>query len=331
MGKKQDLVGMDGFQELSNAVNKKYGQGAIIIGDEVLDTPRISTGSLGLDIATGGGWGRGRIHEIFGPESSGKSTLCYLTLVEAQKRGEGVAFVDAEHAFDREYAVKLGLDMSKLIISQPDHGEMGLDIAEMLISSGKVSVCIIDSVAALTPLSEIEGEMDQASVGTQARMMSKGLRKLTATVNKTGTVLIFTNQLRHKIGVMFGNPETTPGGQALKFYASIRVDMRGTKGHDDADGQRMDSKVNCKVIKNKLAAPFQKCTFDIVFGKGIDRIGEILEFAIVNDVITQNGAWFSYGETKLGHGRDKVSIMLNDNPELLEELEGKIKFLYDLK
>ena len=330
MAKTKKQTGDSSFSALSDALSKKFGEGAVLQGDQILDTPRITTGSLGLDVATGGGWGRGRIIEIYGPESSGKSTLCILAAVATQQRKEKVAIIDAEHAFDREYAIKLGLDMSEVMISQPDNGEMAFEIALMLVNSGQISLLVIDSVAALVPRVIIEGEMDQSHMGVHARLMSKGLSKLVSAANNTGTTVIFTNQMRDKIGVMFGSPETTTGGNAMKFYASIRVDLRASKGNEK-DGERLDSRVTCKVVKNKLAAPFKKCQFTIVYGKGIDRIEEIFELSVLNEVIQQSGSWYSYGETKLGQGQDKIITMLRDNPELVEELEGIVKELYDLK
>ena len=313
-------------------MDKRFGKGAVIIGDTVIQTERQKTGSLGMDIITGGGWGKGRMVEIFAPESSGKTTLCIHTMIQAQKDNpdQKVVFIDAEHAFDRNYAEHLGLDMSQVIISQPDSGEQALEIAEALIASGKISVCVIDSVAALTPRAEIEGEMGDSKMGLHARLMSQACRKLTGVVSKTNTVLLWTNQIRMKIGVMFGSPETVPGGEALKFYASIRVDMRKSKGDDDSDGNRINSKVKAKTIKNKLAAPFQVTEFDIVFGEGIDRASEILAIAENIGIIKKGGSWFSYGETKLGQGAANVKELLRDNPELSDEIEIKIRTYFNI-
>lgn len=327
---KQQNLNQEGFQKFLNDVNNKYGAGSTMTGNEVIKIERSKTGSINLDIITGGGWGRGRMHELYGPESSGKTTLCIMSMIETQKAMGRVVFVDAEHAFDRTYAEKLGLDMSRVTISQPDNGEMALDIVDMLISSGHVDLCVVDSIAALTPKAELEGEMGDSQMGLHARLMSKALRKLTATVNRTGTVLIFTNQLRSKIGVVYGNPEVTTGGNAMKFYASIRVDMRASKGEDSSEGQRITSKITCKTAKNKLAAPFQNCTFDINFGEGIVKEGEILDLCVINNVVKKSGSWFSYGETRLGQGRSAVITMLRDNPELCEELEGIIYKLYEI-
>ena len=309
------------------SMDKRFGKGAVIVGDTVIQTERQSTGSLGVDIITGGGWGRGRMVEIFGPESSGKTTLCIHTMIQAQldNPNKRVAFIDAEHAFDRNYAEHLGLDMSQVIISQPDSGEQALEIAEALIASGKISVCVIDSVAALTPKAEIEGEMGDSKMGLHARLMSQACRKLTGVVNKTNTVLLWTNQIRMKIGVMFGSPETVPGGEALKFYASTRIDIRKSAGDKDDAGNVINSHVKVKTIKNKLAPPFQLTTFDIVFGEGIDRSSEILAIAENIGVIEKKGSWFNYGETKLGQGGGNVKQLLKDNPELSEEIEAKIR------
>lgn len=317
----------DPLLDVLASMDKRFGKGAVIVGDTVIQTERQSTGSLGVDIITGGGWGKGRMVEIYGPESSGKTTLCIHTMVQAQidSPEKRVAFIDAEHAFDRNYAEHLGLDMSQVIISQPDSGEQALEIAEALISSGKISVCVIDSIAALTPKSEIEGEMGDSKMGVHARLMSQACRKLTGVVNKTNTVLLWTNQLREKIGVMFGSPETTPGGNAMKFYASTRIDIRKSAGDKDSDGNVINSHVKVKTIKNKLAPPFQVTTFDIVFGEGIDRNSEIVAIGENIGVIDKKGSWFNYGETKLGQGAANVKQMLKDNPELAEELESKIR------
>jgi recombination protein RecA len=317
----------DPLLDVIASMDKRFGKGAVIVGDTVIQTERQKTGSLGMDIITGGGWGKGRMVEIFAPESSGKTTLCIHTMIQAQKDNpeQKVAFIDAEHAFDRNYAENLGLDMSQVIISQPDSGEQALEIAEALIASGKISVCVIDSVAALTPKAEIEGEMGDSKMGLHARLMSQACRKLTGVVSKTNTVLLWTNQIRMKIGVMFGSPETVPGGEALKFYASIRVDMRKSKGDDDSDGNRINSKVKAKTIKNKLAAPFQVTEFDIVFGEGIDRASEVLAIGENIGIIKKGGSWFSYGDTKLGQGNANVKELLRDNPELCDEIEYKIR------
>ena len=317
----------DPLLDVIASMDKRFGKGAVIVGDTVIQTERQKTGSLGMDIITGGGWGKGRMVEIFAPESSGKTTLCIHTMIQAQKDNpdQKVAFIDAEHAFDRNYAEHLGLDMSQVIISQPDSGEQALEIAEALIASGKISVCVIDSVAALTPKAEIEGEMGDSKMGLHARLMSQACRKLTAVVSKTNTVLLWTNQIRMKIGVMFGSPETVPGGEALKFYASIRVDMRKSKGDEDSDGNRINSKVKAKTIKNKLAPPFQVTEFDIVFGEGIDRASEILAIAENLGIIKKGGSWFSYGDTKLGQGAANVKDLLRDNIELCDEIESTIR------
>jgi recombination protein RecA len=322
----------DPLLDVLASMDKRFGKGAVIVGDTVIQTERQKTGSLGMDIITGGGWGKGRMVEIYAPESSGKTTLCIHTMIQAQKDNpdKRVAFIDAEHAFDRNYAEHLGLDMSQVIISQPDSGEQALEIAEALIASGKISVCVIDSVAALTPKSEIEGEMGDSKMGLHARLMSQACRKLTAVVSKTNTVLLWTNQIRMKIGVMFGSPETVPGGEALKFYASIRVDMRKSKGDDDSDGNRINSKVKAKTIKNKLAPPFQVTEFDIVFGEGIDRASEILAIAENLGIIKKGGSWFSYGDTKLGQGAANAKDLLRDNPELSDEIEYKIREYFNI-
>jgi recombination protein RecA len=322
----------DPLLDVLASMDKRFGKGAVIVGDTVIQTERQKTGSLGMDIITGGGWGKGRMVEIYAPESSGKTTLCIHTMIQAQKDNpdKRVAFIDAEHAFDRNYAEHLGLDMSQVIISQPDSGEQALEIAEALIASGKISVCVIDSVAALTPKSEIEGEMGDSKMGLHARLMSQACRKLTAVVSKTNTVLLWTNQIRMKIGVMFGSPETVPGGEALKFYASIRVDMRKSKGDTDNDGHVINSKVKAKTIKNKLAPPFQVTEFDIVFGEGIDRASEILAIAENLGIIKKGGSWFSYGDTKLGQGAANVKDLLRDNPELSDEIEYKIREYFNI-
>lgn len=309
-------------------LDKTYGKGAVMkMGDHVVeDVEVISSGSLGLDIALGvGGYPRGRVIEIYGPESSGKTTLTLHAIAEAQKQGGIAAFIDAEHAFDRFYAQKLGVDIDNLIISQPDHGEQALEIADNLIRSGAIDIVIIDSVAALTPKSEIEGEMGDSKMGLHARLMSQALRKLTSSISKTRCTVIFINQLREKIGVMFGNPETTTGGNALKFYASVRLDIRRSTQIKDSDGTVQGNKTRVKVVKNKVAPPFKMAEFDIMYGEGISKVGEILDLGVAYEIIKKSGSWFSYGDTKLGQGRDAVKALLLDNPELLEELEGKIK------
>ncbi|GLU43155.1 recombinase RecA [Allomuricauda sp. NBRC 101325] len=309
-------------------LDKTYGKGAVMkMGDSVVeDIEVISSGSLGLDVALGvGGYPRGRIIEIYGPESSGKTTLTLHAIAEAQKAGGIAAFIDAEHAFDRFYAKKLGVDIDNLIISQPDHGEQALEIADNLIRSGAIDIVIIDSVAALTPKSEIEGEMGDSKMGLHARLMSQALRKLTSTISKTKCTVIFINQLREKIGVMFGNPETTTGGNALKFYASVRLDIRRSTQIKDTDGDVQGNKTRVKVVKNKVAPPFKTAEFDIMYGEGISKIGEILDLGVAYEIVKKSGSWFSYGDTKLGQGRDAVKALLLDNPELSEELESKIR------
>lgn len=308
-------------------LEKTYGKGTIMkLGDKPVDNVEvIPTGSLGLDIALGiGGFPKGRIIEIYGPESSGKTTLAIHAIAEVQKVGGIAAFIDAEHAFDRSYAQKLGVDTEGLLISQPDNGEQGLEIAENLIRSGAIDIIVIDSVAALTPKSEIEGEMGDSKMGLHARLMSQALRKLTATISKTGCCCIFINQLREKIGVMFGNPETTTGGNALKFYASVRLDIRRIGQIKEGDVV-VGNRAKVKVIKNKVAPPFRVAEFDIVFGEGISKIGEIVDLGVEHNVIKKSGSWFSYGDTKLGQGRDAVKTLFADNPELAEEIEQKIK------
>ncbi len=309
-------------------LDKTYGKGAVMkMGDSaVAEVEVIPTGSIGLDIALGvGGYPRGRVIEIYGPESSGKTTLTLHAMAEAQKAGGIAAFIDAEHAFDRFYAAKLGVDIDNLIISQPDNGEQALEIADNLIRSGAIDIVVIDSVAALTPKSEIEGEMGDSKMGLHARLMSQALRKLTGSISKTKCTVIFINQLREKIGVMFGNPETTTGGNALKFYASVRLDIRRSTQIKDTDGDAAGNKTRVKVVKNKVAPPFKAAEFDIMYGEGISRVGEILDLGVEYEIIKKSGSWFSYGDTKLGQGRDAVKTLLQDNPELLEELEGKIK------
>ena len=309
-------------------LDKTYGKGTVmkLSDDSVVDIPAISTGSLGLDIALGiGGIPRGRVIEIYGPESSGKTTLAMHCMAEAQKLGGMVAIVDAEHAFDRSYAEKLGLDTENLLISQPDNGEQGLEIAEHLIRSGAIDIIVIDSVAALVPRGEIEGDMGDSKMGLQARLMSQALRKLTGAINKTKCSCIFINQLREKIGVMFGNPETTTGGNALKFYASVRLDIRRIgqikEGTDNVTGNR----TRVKVVKNKVAPPFKVVEFDIMYGEGISKVGEILDLGVEMEIVKKSGSWFSYGDEKLGQGRDAVKKILLDNPELMNEIETKIR------
>ena len=308
-------------------IEKGYGKGTIMkLGDNAIeDVQVIPSGSIGVDLALGvGGYPRGRVVEIYGPESSGKTTLAIHAIAEAQKAGGIAAFIDAEHAFDRFYAKKLGVDIENLYISQPDNGEQALEIADHLIRSGALDIVVIDSVAALTPKSEIEGEMGDSKMGLQARLMSQALRKLTANINRTNTTLVFINQLREKIGVMFGNPETTTGGNALKFYASVRIDIRRIgqiKEGEDIQGNR----TRVKVVKNKLAPPFRKAEFDIIYGEGISKTGELIDMGVDLEILKKSGSWFSYGETRLGQGRDAVKNLLRDNPELSEEIEQKIK------
>ncbi|RVT96484.1 recombinase RecA [Mucilaginibacter limnophilus] len=308
-------------------LEKSYGKGTIMkLGDTVVEpTEVISTGSIGLDIALGvGGLPKGRIIEIYGPESSGKTTLAIHAIAEAQKKGGIAAFIDAEHAFDKFYAKKLGVDVENLLISQPDNGEQALEIADNLIRSGAIDILVIDSVAALVPKAEIEGEMGDSKMGLQARLMSQALRKLTGTISKTGCCCIFINQLRDKIGVMFGNPETTTGGNALKFYASVRLDVRRISQIKDTD-EVSGNRVKIKIVKNKVAPPFRIAEFDIMFGEGISKSGEIIDLGVDYNIIKKAGSWFSYGETRLGQGRDAVKQLILDNPELMEELEAKIK------
>ncbi|RDI56531.1 recombination protein RecA [Flavobacterium glaciei] len=308
-------------------LDKTYGKGTVMkMGDKAIEeVETISSGSLGIDLALGvGGYPRGRIIEIYGPESSGKTTLTLHAIAEAQKSGGIAAFIDAEHAFDRNYAEKLGVDIENLIISQPDNGEQALEIAENLIRSGAIDIVVIDSVAALTPKSEIEGEMGDSKMGLHARLMSQALRKLTGTISKTHCTVFFINQLREKIGVMFGNPETTTGGNALKFYASVRLDIRRSTQIKDGDNV-LGNRTKVKVVKNKVAPPFKIAEFDIMYGEGISKTGEILDLAVEFEIIKKAGSWFSYGETKLGQGRDAVKSLIKDNPELADELEEKIK------
>ena len=314
------------LQAAMSKIEKDFGRGSVMkLGDEQIeDVEVIPTGSLALNAALGvGGYPKGRIIEIYGPESSGKTTLAIHAIAEAQKRGGIAAFIDAEHAFDRFYATKLGVDVDELLISQPDNGEQALEIADQLIRSSAIDIIVIDSVAALTPKAEIEGDMGDNKVGLQARLMSQALRKLTSTISKTNTTCIFINQLREKIGVMFGNPETTTGGNALKFYASVRLDIRRVTTLKDGDTP-IGNQVRVKIVKNKVAPPFRKAEFEITFGEGISHVGEIVDLGVELGIIKKSGSWFSYGESRLGQGRDAVKKIIKDNPELSEELEGKI-------
>jgi recombination protein RecA len=327
MSNKEQSAKMKALELTLGKLEKTYGKGVVMkLGDKVFeDIASIPTGSINLDLALGiGGYPRGRVVEIYGPESSGKTTLTIHAIAEVQKQGGVAAFIDAEHAFDSSYASALGVDVDNLYISQPDNGEQALEIADHLISSGAVDLVVVDSVAALTPKSEIEGEMGDSKMGLHARLMSQALRKLTATISKTNCTVIFINQIRMKIGVMFGNPETTTGGNALKFYSSVRLDIRrigAIKNGEDIIGNR----TRVKVVKNKVAPPFRKVEFDIMFGLGISRSGEVLDKAVDLDIVKKAGSWFSYGDTKLGQGRDAVKQMIADNPELSEEIETKIK------
>ena len=311
-------------------LDKAYGKGTVMkMSDQAIeDVDAISSGSLGLDIALGvGGYPRGRVVEIYGPESSGKTTLTLHAIAEAQKAGGIAAFIDAEHAFDRFYAENLGVDIDNLIISQPDNGEQALEIADNLIRSGAIDIVVIDSVAALTPKSEIEGEMGDSKMGLHARLMSQALRKLTASISKTNCTVMFINQLREKIGVMFGNPETTTGGNALKFYASVRLDIRRSTQIKDSNGAVLGNKTRVKVVKNKVAPPFRLAEFDIMYGQGVSKVGEILDIAVEHEIVKKSGSWFSYKDTKLGQGRDAVKELIKDNPELMDELEQKIRII----
>ena len=315
------------LQSTIDKIEKSYGKGAIMrLGDrptEELDV--IPTGSISLDAALGvGGFPRGRVIEIYGPESSGKTTLATHAIAECQRNGGTAAFIDAEHAFDSFYAKKLGVDVSNLLVSQPDNGEQALEIADNLIRSGAIDIIVIDSVAALTPKAEIDGDMGDSKVGLQARLMSQAMRKLTSAISKTNCCCIFINQLREKIGILFGNPETTTGGNALKFYASVRIDIRRTQAIKDGD-QNIGNRVKVKVVKNKVAPPFRTCEFDMIFGEGISKLGEIIDIGVDLDIIRKSGSWFSYGDAKLAQGREALKQLLRDNPELCDELEGKIR------
>jgi recombination protein RecA len=326
MSKEKDSK-LKALQLTLDKLDKTYGKGTVMkMGDsEVEKVEAISSGSLTLDGALGvGGYPKGRVIEIYGPESSGKTTLTLHAIAESQKAGGIAAFIDAEHAFDRFYAQNLGVNIDELIISQPDNGEQALEIADNLIRSGAIDIIVIDSVAALTPKSEIEGEMGDSKMGLHARLMSQALRKLTSNISKTNCTVMFINQLREKIGVMFGNPETTTGGNALKFYASVRLDIRRSTQIKDTNGNVLGNKTRVKVVKNKVAPPFKVSEFDIMYGKGISKMGEIIDLGVEYDIIDKSGSWFSYGETKLGQGRDSVKSILKDNPELCDEIEAKI-------
>ncbi|MDY6288243.1 MAG: recombinase RecA [Bacteroidales bacterium] len=315
------------LQSTLDKIEKNYGKGSVMkLGDQAsVKVDVISTGSINLDAALGvGGFPKGRIIEIYGPESSGKTTLAIHAIAECQKEGGIAAFIDAEHAFDSFYAKKLGVDIDNLLVSQPDNGEQALEIADNLIRSGAIDIIVVDSVAALTPKAEIDGEMGDSKVGLQARLMSQAMRKLTSTISKTNCCCIFINQLREKIGVLFGNPETTTGGNALKFYASVRIDIRRIQAIKDGD-QNVGNRVKVKVVKNKVAPPFRTCEFDLMFGEGISKLGEIIDLGVEHEVIKKSGSWFSYGDTKLAQGREALKQVLRDNPELCDELEGKIR------
>ena len=327
MAKEVNKDKLKALQLTMDKLEKSYGKGVVMkMGEGAIeDIEVIPSGSLTLDMALGvDGYPRGRVVEIYGPESSGKTTLALHAIAEAQKAGGIAAMIDAEHAFDQGYAATLGIDVANLLISQPDDGEQALEIADSLIRSGAIDILVIDSVAALTPRAEIEGEMGDSQMGLQARLMSKALRKLTGSISKTGCTVMFINQLREKIGVMFGNPETTTGGNALKFYASVRIDIRRSSQIKDGD-KVIGNRTRVKVVKNKVAPPFRKAEFDIMYGKGISKSGEILDLAVENNLIKKAGSWFSYGETRLGQGRDSVKELLEDNPELMDELEQKLK------
>ncbi len=330
---KADLEKSKAVDMAMGQIEKQFGKGAIMrLGSDALtaDVPTISTGSLSLDIATGiGGIPRGRVIEIYGPESSGKTTLALHTIAEAQKKGGLAAFIDAEHALDVVYANKLGVNCDELLVSQPDNGEQALEIAEILVRSGAMDVVVVDSVAALVPRAEIEGEMGDSHMGLQARLMSQALRKLTGTISKTHTSLIFINQIRMKIGVMFGNPETTTGGNALKFYASLRLDIR--KLAAIKDGQEIiGNRTRVKVVKNKIAPPFKEAEFDIIYGEGISRVGDILDLGVAHDIVEKSGAWYSYGGDRIGQGRENAKVYLKEHPSTLEEIELKVKRTYGL-
>ena len=327
MAKDANAEKLKALQLTLDKIDKNYGKGSIMrLGDNAVEEIEvIPTGSLGLDLALGiGGFPRGRVVEIYGPESSGKTTLAIHAIAEAQKQGGIAAFIDAEHAFDRFYAENLGVDIDNLLVSQPDYGEQALEITDSLIRSGAIDIIVIDSVAALTPKSEIEGEMGDSKMGLHARLMSQALRKLTGTISKTGTTCIFINQLREKIGVMFGNPETTTGGNALKFYASVRIDIRRSSQIKTTD-KVIGNHVKIKVVKNKVAPPFQIAELDIIYGEGFSKVGELVDLGVEYNIVKKSGSWFSYGETKLGQGREAVKQLLKDNPELADEIEMKIK------
>ena len=329
MAKNQDQkeAKLKALQLTLNKLDKTYGKGTVMkmSDQQVEDVDAIPSGSLGLDIALGvGGYPRGRVVEIFGPESSGKTTLTLHAIAEVQKSGGIAAFIDAEHAFDREYAQNLGIDIDNLIISQPDNGEQALEITDNLIRSGAIDIVVVDSVAALTPKSEIEGEMGDSKMGLHARLMSQALRKLTSSISKSQCTVIFINQLREKIGVMFGNPETTTGGNALKFYCSVRLDIRRSTQIKNSNSEVLGNKTKVKVVKNKIAPPFKSAEFDIMYGQGISKVGEIIDIGVEYEIVKKAGSWFSYQDTKLGQGRDAVKNLLLDNPELMEELETKI-------
>ena len=326
MSKKENADKLKALKMTIDKLEKSYGKGIVMKMDDenIVKVDAVSTGSLGLDIGLGvGGFPKGRVVEIYGPESSGKTTLAMHCIAEAQKKGGICAFVDAEHAFDKFYAENIGIDTNELLISQPDDGEQALEIADNLIRSGAIDVIVIDSVAALVPRAELEGDMGDSKMGLHARLMSQALRKLTGTINKTGCICIFINQLREKIGVMFGNPETTTGGNALKFYASVRLDIRRTGSIKDGI-DIIGNRVKVKVAKNKVAPPFRVVEFDIMYGQGISKVGEIIDLGVENNVIQKSGSWFSYGETRLGQGRDSVKQLLLDNPEMMDEMEKKI-------